>query len=116
MYHFIFILFCVATNIIAGILIKLSVIPPQKFPSLDDIPSALMNYYFWLGLMFYGLSFLLYTKSLVFLPISIAYPILTSLTLIGISIISAIYFKEAFDWIKIVGLLQIILGIFLVAK
>ncbi|OPE27764.1 multidrug transporter, partial [Pseudomonas aeruginosa] len=68
----------IAANASASVLVKLAMIPPRRFPSLSDPMAALSNWPFWLGLVLYGVAFLLYAAALTRLPLNVAHPILTS--------------------------------------
>lgn len=106
----------ILTNAAASILIKISVIPPRKFPSLNEPWEALTNIPLWLGLFCYGMAFLLYVMALARFPLNIAHPILTSGAISTVALASMLFFKEQFYWTTLLGILFIILGVILIAS
>ena len=53
----------IAANASASVLVKMAMMPPRRFPSLNDPLVALSNWPFWLGLGLYGGAFLLYAAA-----------------------------------------------------
>ena len=98
-------------NASASILVKLAMMPPRKFPSLSDPVNALSNWPFWLGLVLYGLAFLLYAAALARLPLNVAHPVLTAGAVASVAICSYFIFREPFHWTTIVGILLVIAGV-----
>lgn len=109
-------IFGILTNVTASVLIKFAVIEPRKFPSLNDIPAALTNVPFWLGIFFYGCAFLLYAMALSRFPLNIAHPILTAGAIALVALSSVIIFKEPLSFSLLTGLLFIIVGVILIAN
>ena len=103
----------IASNAAASLLIKRAIMPPQKALSLSDPMSILGNGPLWLGLIFYGTTFLVYTIALTRLPLHIAHPILTSGTIASVALCSVWLFQEPFYWTTALGILCIICGIIL---
>ena len=56
--------FGIAANAAASVLVKVATTSPRTFPSLADPAAALRNWPFWLGLVLYGVTFLLYAAAL----------------------------------------------------
>jgi multidrug transporter EmrE-like cation transporter len=104
----------IAANGSASVLVKLAMMPPRKFPRLSDPMGALSNWPFWLGLVLYGLAFLLYAASLARLPLNVAHPVLTAGTVATVALCSYMIFRESFDWTNIVGILLVIAGVVLI--
>ena len=102
----------IASNASASVLVKMAMMPPRKFPSLDDsIRSVICNWPFWLGLSLYGMAFLLYAAALARLPLNIAHPILTSGAISVVSLCSFLIFNEPFHWTTITGILLVVVGV-----
>jgi len=78
--------------------------------------SLLTNYWVWLGLALFGVAFILYSLVLTRFNLSMAYPVMTSLGLVIISLVSALVFKEVITGIQAGGLLLIIIGVWLVSS
>jgi len=104
----------ILSNASASVLIKMAMIYPRKFPSLQYPMEALRNWPFWLGLFLYGVAFLLYAAALARLPLNVAHPILTSGAIAVVAVCSLLIFKETFYWNTIVGILCITIGVVLI--
>lgn len=104
----------IAANASASVLVKLAMMAPRKFPSLSDPLGALSNWPFWLGLVLYGIAFLLYAAALARLPLNIAHPILTSGAVATVALCSLLIFREPFHWTTIAGIFLVIAGVFLI--
>lgn len=73
------------------------------------------NYWAWAGIALFGLAFILYSLVLTKMNLSIAYPIMTSLGLVIISVVSIFAFQESFSLIQAGGIVLIIGGVWLVS-
>lgn len=107
-------LFGIASNASASVLVKIAMMPPRKFPSLSDPMEALSNWPFWLGLGLYGAAFLLYAAALVRLPLNVAHPVLTSGAIAAVALCSLLIFREPFHWTTIMGILLVVAGVALI--
>lgn len=101
-------------NASASVLVKIAMMPPQNFPTINDPLSALRNWPFWLGLGMYGGAFLLYAAALVRLPLNVAHPILTAGAIAVVALSSMLIFREPFHWTVGVGIFLIIVGVVLI--
>ncbi|MDP2904288.1 MAG: SMR family transporter [Methylovulum sp.] len=105
----------IASNASASVLVKMAMMPPRKFPSLDDsIRSVVSNWPFWLGLGLYGAAFLLYAAALARLPLNVAHPVLTSGAVAAVALCSLLIFREPFHWTTIAGILLVVVGVVLI--
>ena len=104
----------IASNASASILIKMSMMPPRKFPSLSEPLMALSNWPFWLGLVLYGGAFLLYAAALARLPLNVAHPVLTAGAVATVALCSVIIFREPFHWTTGAGIVLVIAGVVLI--
>lgn len=104
----------IASNASASVLVKMAMMPPRKFPSLNDPMSALSNWPFWLGLLLYGVAFLLYAAALARLPLNVAHPVLTAGAVATVAVCSYVIFREPFYWTTIMGILLVIAGVALI--
>lgn len=89
-------------------------VPPRKFPSLNDPLAALTNAPFWLGLALYGAAFLLYAAALVHLPLNVAQPVLTAGSIAAVTLLSVLIFREPFHWTTGIGIILVIAGVALI--
>jgi small multidrug resistance pump len=107
-------IFGIACNASASVLVKIAMMPPRKFPSLSEPMAALSNWPFWLGLGLYGAAFLLYAAALARLPLNVAHPVLTSGAVAAVALCSLLIFREPFHWTTIAGILLVIGGVVLI--
>lgn len=109
------ILICgIAANASASVLVKMAMTPPREFPSLSNPMAALSNWPFWLGLVLYGATFLLYAAALARLPLNVAHPVLTSGAIATVALASLLIFREQFYWTTVAGIGLVIAGVILV--
>jgi multidrug transporter EmrE-like cation transporter len=104
----------ILSNASASVLIKMAMMPPRKFPSLNDPLTALSNWPFWLGLALYGGAFLLYAAALARLPLNIAHPVLTAGAVAAVAISSVVVFREPFHTTTLFGVVLVIVGVVLI--
>lgn len=104
----------IAANASASVLVKLAMMPPHTFPSLDDPAGALNNWPFWLGVVLYGAAFFLYAAALARLPLNVAHPLLTSGAIATVAVLSFALFREPFHWTTILGIGTVICGVVLI--
>lgn len=104
----------ITSNASASVLVKMAMMPPRKFPTLSDPLSALSNWPFWLGLMLYGMAFLLYAAALARLPMNIAHPVLTSGAIATVALCSMLIFREPYHWTTGAGIILVIAGVALI--
>jgi multidrug transporter EmrE-like cation transporter len=114
------ILLCVAIvfNATANILLKFGMF---KAPKIVDIGltgmfiHSLTNLYVWLGLISFGIAFVSYSIVLTKLKLSIAYPIMTSAGFAIVTVSAIFLFGEMLTWLKVLGILIIAAGIWVVS-
>jgi multidrug transporter EmrE-like cation transporter len=64
----------------------------------------------------YGIGFVFYTLALKKLPMSLAYPVMTAMTIVLVAIVGTLAMEEPLGWVRIAGVLLIMSGAFLVAQ
>lgn len=104
----------VLSNASASVLVKMAMMPPRKFPSLNDPLATLANWPFWLGLGLYGAAFLLYAAALARLPLNVAHPVLTAGAVAAVALFSVVFFRETFHWTTGAGIVLVIAGVGLI--
>ena len=82
---------------------------------LSLIPKILQNGYLVIGIILFGISFLVYLFALSKSQLSVIYPIFVSAGIIIVSLASWFFLKESLSWPQILGIVIIIFGIFLLA-
>lgn len=63
----------------------------------------------------YGIGFIFYSLALRKLPMSLAYPVMTAMTMLMIALVGAVVLQESMGMMKILGIALLVLGAFLVA-
>jgi len=103
-------------NALANILIKAGANRSEgKGFSWGAILQMLLNPFIVGGIVFFILALGAYSFSLTKFPLSIAYPIMTSLGLILVASASVVFFGESFGLLKCVGTLMILVGVSLIS-
>ena len=108
-------------TVVANLLMRAGVDRAGGFPSqLAEIPSGLlrllMQPLFDIGFVSYGISALIWFRVIGSEPLSTAYPLLVSITFMLVTLGAVILFKERITWGKVIGLLIILFGIFIIGK
>jgi multidrug transporter EmrE-like cation transporter len=78
--------------------------------------AALSQPVFWAGLISFGLALAAYSLVLTRLNLSIAYPIMVSMGLVIVVLISGFYLNESISVMQILGFSLIVTGVWLVAR
>lgn len=103
-------------NALANVFVKLSATSSKYGENFTSFMfSAVKNIYVWIGLVCFGIAFVLYAFSLTKLKLSVAYPIMTSAGFVIVSLFSHFLFKEDLTMLKIVGMVVIAVGIWLIS-
>jgi multidrug transporter EmrE-like cation transporter len=71
---------------------------------------------FFIGIILYGLTGIIWLRVLATEQLNIAYPVLISITFILVAFGSMVFFKEPMSAVKLVGLVLIVFGISFVAR
>lgn len=111
----------VAFNVTANILLKKGVlafggISGQKAHITAELLKAVATPYLWIGLALYGLSFMVWLRVLSFNDLSRAYPIFAATVFLFTTLGSLIFLKENISLIRVLGIIIIISGIYVVAR
>jgi len=80
---------------------------------LGQIPNILKNIWLMGGLFFFLISFAFYAFVLSKFQLNIAYPVMVSAGIVLVAIGSWAFLGETLDWLQIIGIVLIFLGIFL---
>lgn len=115
MKQFIILVFAIITNALANVFVKIgaSSLVDKKISEL--FACYLKNVYIWLGLLCFGLAFVSYSIVLSKAKLSIVYPVMTSAGFVIVSVLSSVLFKENFSLYKIIGIVMIAIGIWVVS-
>lgn len=103
-------------NALANILIKASSFSKVE-ESVEGFLASLFNPWLIGGLASFGLAFLAYRHVLSLgIPLSVAYPIMTTMGFAIVLVASRFLFSEQLDWIQYTGIGFLVLGLWLVAS
>jgi len=108
----IYLLFAAIGSTIGNLLIKQSRLVVDK----GDFLSLVLQPYFIAGLIFYGISVILFAKSLDVLKVSVAYPVLAASGFSLLVIAAQVFIGEYLSTKQYLGLIIVIVGVFLLAS
>jgi len=105
----------------ANILLKTGVksfggISGQKAKLVEELTKAAFSPFIISGLVLYGLSFVIWLRVLSFNDLSRAYPIFATVVFLLTTLGSAIFLKENVSSARIVGIIIMLVGIYIVAR
>ena len=104
-------------NAVANILMKAGMRnAPEGLGATGMIKHYLTSWPVIVGLALFALNIVAYTQALTKIPLSIAYPIMTSLGFLIVVSASAYFFKETITWVQGIGFALIIGGVICVAR
>lgn len=106
----------IASNASASVVLKSVVVGNRRESILVDPLSYVGNVWTWVGLALYGLAFVFYTASLSQFPLSIAHPVITAGAIITVVSASAMVFGEPFDWVTVIGIGLVVVGLVIMAS
>lgn len=111
----------VLCNVTANILLKTGVtkiggVALSKSSFIADIFKIAWNPFIVGGLALYGFSFILWLRVLSISDLSKSYPIFVTFVFILTTIGSVIFLKESVSLVRIIGIIILISGVFLVAR
>lgn len=106
----------IASNASASLLIKIAVTPPRTFPTLSNPATALSNWPLLVGMVLYGLAFLLYAATLARLPLNIAHPLFSSGAVGAVVVLSMLILREPLGVRTAAGILLIVVGVCLLTS
>jgi multidrug transporter EmrE-like cation transporter len=107
----------IVMNALANILIKLGMKDGEGLTGLPElIKYAIGQPFLYAGVVSFGLALVAYSIVLTKLNLSIAYPIMVSMGLIIVVLVSYFALKESITFLQIVGFIFIIAGVWMVAR
>ncbi len=102
----------VVFNGVANVLMKAGMRnPPEASGAAAMIKHYLTSWPVMTGLVLFAINVLAYTQALTKIPLSIAYPIMVSLTGVIVFMGAVIFFKESIGMIQMLGCALIIAGV-----
>ena len=71
---------------------------------------------FLVGCILFGMNLLAYAKAQTTIPLTIAYCVLVGLSVLIISVYGSVVLKESLNFMKIIGMVTVLTGIYLLVK
>ncbi|OGQ98925.1 MAG: hypothetical protein A2505_03300 [Deltaproteobacteria bacterium RIFOXYD12_FULL_55_16] len=84
--------------------------------SFGGVINLLRQPRFDLGFILYAVTTILWIKVISIEPLSVAYPVLVSITFLLVTLGAAVLFRENLNWQKLLGLAVILAGIFIISR
>lgn len=108
-------------NVTANILLKKGVIAfgglsGEKTKLLAELMKAAVSPFVIIGLVLYGMSFVIWLRVLSFNDLSRAYPIFATIVFSLTTAGSMIFFKENISLMRVIGIIIMLIGIYISAK
>lgn len=79
------------------------------------LAKVITNPFMIAGVTSFGLSLAVYSVTLQKFELSVAYPLMTTSGFLLISICSAIWLKESFTLMKVLGMIVVLIGVFMIS-
>lgn len=106
----------VLLNASASILIKVSSMPPRRLPSITTpVATWANNWPLWIGIVTYGLAFLLYVYALSFFPATVAHPVITAGAIAVVATVAGLVLGESLSALTIAGIIVVMGGVLMIA-
>ena len=113
MFKIIIVICALCANVVAQLSLRKGMMNVDiNFISFSKIIEIASLFYVWLGLFFYGISFVLYLYILSKFEVSYIYPIIMSVGFILLLVFSVLFLNETLTFNKFLGILLISAGIF----
>jgi small multidrug resistance pump len=114
--HWLALVICVAANVAANFAFKRFVSSIDLQFTVPALINTLLEPSLWIGLMFAGVVLGSYLYAIRGLPLSVAYPAVTSSAIVGIATASAVAFGEPLGMAKIAAIVLIVAGLCLLVS
>ena len=88
----------------------------EKTKLIAELTKAAYSPFIIVGLVLYGLSFVIWLRVLSFNDLSRAYPIFVSIVFLLTTVGSVLFLKESVSLVRVVGIMVILSGIYIVAR
>jgi small multidrug resistance pump len=89
---------------------------PRKLPSLTTPVSAwVSNWALWVGVLTYGLAFLVYVYALSLFPATVAHPVITAGAIAIVATVAGLALGESLSALTIAGILVVMGGVLMIA-
>lgn len=116
MSHWIALLVAILANVSGNLALKQFSQQMLERQDVSPVVAALLNPYFWIGGLSAGLVFLSYIWALRGVPLSVAYPIGTGVSAVGVLLAAGLVLGETIGLAKIAGVGLVIAGVLLITR
>ncbi len=106
----------VAANVFANVALKIGMREVDVSADWRTIPALIANPWLWVGGSLAGILLGSYLLAIKGIPLSIAYPVVTGLAMVGIAIASAWFLGESLGVSKLMGVCFVIFGVYLLSN
>jgi multidrug transporter EmrE-like cation transporter len=106
----------VVANVLSNISFKLGMKGAPPLDSLPNLVSVALRPWLWIGAISAGVLLASYLALLKRIDVSLAYPLVTCLALVGISAVAMAGLGEHSDWTRRLGLLLIAAGLLMLMR
>lgn len=108
---------CLSVGVIGQVLVKMGTNNLKQYKGLIEtlVQNILVNPFLLLGLILYAFSMFLYINILTYIDLSKAAPIM-SLSYIFVLFAGYFFFSEHISFIRIIGVVLIILGVYFISR
>lgn len=114
-------LISVSLNVTGNFLLKKGVlsiggVSADKTQIVNELLKAAFSPFIVGGLILYGFSFIIWLRVLTISDLSKAYPIFATIVFFSTALISALFLKENISYLRILGMIVMLIGITIVAR
>lgn len=109
--HYIYLFLALLLNITGNVTMKLGAMQGVQLSSLAPLDLVRKNWLVILAVLIYGASAIFYFISLMFFPLSVAYPIVVFLAFFAVQIFSVLVLHEQLNFLQIIGCVMILAGV-----
>lgn len=106
----------VVANVGANTALKIAMEPGTSEPTGSSVLAILQKLSFWVGLICAAVLLVSYLLSIRHIPVSIAYIAVSSLAMVGLVAVDAVFFGQTLTTGKIVGIGLVVSGLYLIAR
>lgn len=115
MSHWLALVVCIASNILANVAVKRAMEQTTLDASWEGVKALVLQPWLWAGIVLAGLVFVSYVYAIRGVPLSSAYPITTSTATIGIAFVGAFMFGEQIGLRGALGIGFVLAGLLLLS-
>lgn len=117
MHHYALLTLALVLNAAANVFMKAGMRAAGRLAAEASLlDKYVLNPFLWAGLTSFAVALVFYTLALAKMPLSLAYPIMTTVGFAIVLTASAIFFEERLNTVQYVGIGLIAVGVWLAAR